>query len=381
MSINWRGRYTELTEYIANNPQIEVKQELLRIPKEYRGEFYQLIDVVRSAFVEEEYPEFLERAKPLCWGYLQAEREIMENYDVFEISISNPLRWFVNDPVDGVRRPLYDLLFDLLKERINIEQFRTLGRRFIRDLDNSQRAQCYQLWLLLSLTNLLKPNKFFDVNLDVGQSSVAVVSAANEGEYPVKEPKETQQISLLFSEYSIFIVPQIIVYSTRLNKFVALRAEPSQATWIATNRSKNNEWRPIDRDTVLVPGLITINISNSVDDLALIRDTEKIARPDLAIVCREPENWYEEEWLKGLGFDVSNEILDPRKGLHIVSRYEVPQEIGSKFEFQKVISQLSDIETLENKQSGEAKNNNNNMQILTTGLDASRLNSLVDILA
>ena len=379
MTSNWRSKYEKLTDFITKNPQIKISNELIEIPEEYRKEFYRMVDLTRSAFVEEEYPGFLDRARPLCMGYLEAEREIIENYDVFEVLISNPLRWFVNDPVDGIRRPLYNPLFELLRDRISIEQFHSLGRRSIHMLDDILEAQCYQLWLVLSLTNLLKPDRFFGIDLAVGKSSVSTVSVAQPSEYPVREPVEINKISLVFPEYNTFIVPQILVYSTRISRYVAIRAEPSQATWTVTNASENIEWRPIDRDTLLTPGLITINTSDNAEDLALVRDTRIIARPDLALICREPENWYEEEWFGGL--DVSKEILDPRKGLYILSRHEVPQEITSKLEFQEVLNNLSDKEAAGSQPDQEAGNNKVDVQITNVGFDASKLDSFINMLA
>ncbi len=79
MAENWRSKYTELKEFIAKSPQIKIDQESISIPKDYRKEFYHLFDLVRSAFVEEEYPGFLERARPMCMNYIQAEKEIIEN--------------------------------------------------------------------------------------------------------------------------------------------------------------------------------------------------------------------------------------------------------------------------------------------------------------
>ena len=370
MSRNWRNIYAELTDFISRNPQIKLGQELIVIPEDCRKEFYRIFDLTRSAFVEEEYPGFIERARPLCLSYLQAEKEIIENPAVSEIIISNPLRWFVDNPVNGVRRPLYDLLFDLLRDRINFEQFQTLGRKSIREWDSGLEAQCYRHWLVLSLTNLLKPNRFFYVNLEVGSSSVAEVSGYQPAEAPVREPEETHKISLVYPPYNIFIVPDILIYSTRISRFVALRAEPSQATWTANNASEDIEWRPIDQDLLLVPGLITINISNNLEDLALIRDSKKIARPDLTFVCREPENWYQEEWFGGLSS--SREILNPRLGMYIISRTEVPEEVTSKLSFHTVLDRLSEEEPEEN---------GNDIQILNADLDVSKLDSFINMLA
>ena len=79
--------------------------------------------------------------------------------------------------------------------------------------------------------------------------------------------------------------------------------------------------------------------------------------------------------------DVSKEILDPRKGLYILSRHEVPQEITSKLEFQEVLNNLSDKEAAGSQLDQEAGNNKVDVQITNVGFDASKLDSFINMLA
>lgn len=378
MSNKWRDRYEELKDFVVKNPKVEIGQdklgqEYVAIPQEYKPEFLRRFYITISAFVEEEFPELLERAKPLCQSYLLAAEEIKKTPALSEIKLPPPVQWFIADPVDGLRRELYDFLYDLLREKISIEQFASQGRRIIPSRNNELAALSYQYWLVISLANLLKPERFYTVDLTVGKSSQAVVQALGNEVAPVREPEETNIISLHHYTYSsdIFVIPDIMIRSTRINRWVAIKAEPTQANWTADNASENVEWIDIDQEP-LMPELVLVSTSDKLEDLALVRDNKKIARPELALVCREADNWYEtrKDW-QVLQF--TQDFLKPKLGLHVASRPEVPEEVTKKLEFDKVLNSLSTREGEEEGVKG--------IQVANIGLDVSRLEQYVDMLA
>jgi hypothetical protein len=328
MSRKWLSIFSDLKGFINNNQQITINQKLIKIPEDDRNEFYGLFDTMRSAFVEEECADLLEWAKPLCERYLQAEQEILKNSTISEVIIPSKLRWFVNNPVDGLRRALYDLLFSLLKDRINIEQFKNQGLNSISLLNNQLKEQCYQYWSMVTLTNLMDPVNYYSVRTEIDISSPESDYAIMPNKQPLEEPKETKKISLVHSNNNIFIVPDIIFYSKIIDQFVALRSEATPATWTAKNASDKMEWLPINHNRFLNPGTVLINTSQNLEAISLIRDAHMISRPDMILVCREPEDWYEKErTIEFSQFKQDLEFLGPRRGMHIISRSVVPLEI------------------------------------------------------
>jgi hypothetical protein len=370
MSSNWRNIYTQLTDFIAQNTQIKIEQSSIEIPEDRRTEFYRLFDLTRSTFVEEEYSEGLEKAKNMSQHYLQAERELLGNAFLLKISLHPNMRWFVDNPVDGLKRVLYDSLFDLLKNKIGLEQFAALGRTNIRILDKALKSQCYQHWVLLELTCLLRVNKFYTVELTTGVSSVQTVETVQALKNPIREPKEIHEIALAHPPCSIFIIPDILAYSGRLDRFISIRAEPGMATWGATNASENLEWRPLDKNALLTPGLVIINTSDKLNDLALVRDSEAITRPDLAIVCRQEETWYEADWAEEIRF--TRNLLKARLGTHIVSRPSVPAEVTGRLDFQEVLDKLSE---------GKTEENGNSVCMHSVGFDGNSLEPFIGMLS
>jgi hypothetical protein len=98
MSKQWQEKYAQLTDYITRNPQLRLDKDVIAIPQPNRLEFYQLFNDVRSTFVEEEYPQLIEAARPLCLNFSSAERELIGNLSLFELLQPSQLRWYIDDP-------------------------------------------------------------------------------------------------------------------------------------------------------------------------------------------------------------------------------------------------------------------------------------------
>jgi hypothetical protein len=227
---------------------------------------------------------------------------------------------------------------------------------------------------------MLQAETFHGVDLSVGTSSVSAVSAANSDEKPVKEPVAADLISLKHTPFNIFIVPDVLMRSARLKRCVSLRSEPNLISWTATNPSENVEWRPMDKDTVLIPGLIVVSTGNNLEDMPLVRDTQIMARPDLALVCKEPENWYEQHWLDDFDeMKYNMELLAPRLGMYVVSRPEVSEDAIKKIEYQDMLNQLAEQEAA--TEAENATTAGSGINVVSVGFDTSRLEQFVEMLA
>jgi len=369
MTSSWQDLYQELTGYVAKNPQIKLGHELIDIPEEYRPGFYQRFNAVRTAFVKSEFSELIQKARPLQDSYAGAEGELMAQLSISRPDITPQLRWFITDPVDGLQRAIYDLLFDLLRDKIKIESFIDTGRKAITSFEKKLQQEGYQNWAMLSLINLLKPRGLYHVSLEVGSSSIATVEKALHKKDKVNEPETANKISLVHCLYNIFIVPDFIVYSTLLNRYVSIRSEVNLPSWSAVNASENMEWLTMDNNTLFAPGLILVYTHENLNDLALIRDAGRLARPDLALVCRNLDNWWEDKPFEEIDFN--REIIKPRLGMHIISRQTVPAEITERLAYQEMVESL---ETGDNPASaGE-------LTITDTGFEFSAMDKFVDML-
>ena len=55
MLYNWQKEYSELKEYVSNNPRIKISRDVIAIPGDVRPEFYQLFNKTREVFLKEKY--------------------------------------------------------------------------------------------------------------------------------------------------------------------------------------------------------------------------------------------------------------------------------------------------------------------------------------
>jgi hypothetical protein len=120
----------------------------------------------------------------------------------------------------------------------------------------------------------------------------------------------------------------------------------------------------------LAEGLIIANVSDNLEDLALVRDSERFIKPDLAIICREPDNWYDQEDFGDIPF--TRDMLNPGLGLYVISRAEVPQDVIDKIAYQEKLRKLSDE---------ESAGNDAGIEIMNAGFDINKLDKLVDMLS
>jgi hypothetical protein len=59
MSKDWQQKYSELTEFIAEHPEVSIRRNKVLIPKSVRHDFYNLFDNIRLALLRDEYPLLL----------------------------------------------------------------------------------------------------------------------------------------------------------------------------------------------------------------------------------------------------------------------------------------------------------------------------------
>jgi hypothetical protein len=370
MSSNWRQAYTTLTGYVKNNPDIVLGNEIIEIPEHYKTDFYTRFNLVRSSFIEEHFPNMIDQARQISQAFGQAEVELVSRLGLEEIELPPSLRWYVKDPIDALRRVLYDSLFDLLRERVEIQAFEADGIQAIRALDNRLKFNAYQFWVGLSLANLTEPETVHAVDVHISSSTISHAEALNPNEQPIKRPVQATRISLRQEDY-IFTPPDMILHSPKLNKYIAIRIEPKSATWTATNASDKNEWLPIDVNAPFLPGMILVNVGDNPWDLALVADAEKVRRPDVIIIAEGLEGWYETDWVDELL--LSQEVLQPKSGTFVVSRQVTPGEVinGERLAYKQALTELA---------SNQPQAKTGNITVLNVALDKHKLARIIDAL-
>ena len=313
-------------DFVCRNPGVVIDENSTSILEIIRLDFYRLFDTVRTSFIKEKSPDLLNESEALSENYIKAEKEVIETLGVDAVLMEAGLGKFLHNPVDGLMRGLFDPLFDLLKNKVDIEAFEQESSRNIEEAYNDFYRLGYEKWLQLSLIKLLEVDTLFEITLPK-PTSKEIIKRSPTSE-PVPSPTKTTHLSFKNEPSPILIVPDFIIHSDKMNKYVAMRSGFKGAFWTASHSSENREWYPIESMLELDPGVILIYVADSPEEISLIADIEKICRPDLIVVCRERRNWYENEGLEKV--KRSDDNLKPKLGTYIISRENVAEENASE---------------------------------------------------
>ena len=324
----WQERLAELEKYILNHPRIVIEETSVTIPESARAEFYRLFNAVRKAFVSEKFPLLDKTTASLSRHYPEVRQDVLRLLELDNIVLAEAIERFIRDPLDALAGLLWSPLFNILKRKIDLVAFETEGVRVIKEAYHFSYYKSYESWLELALLKLFKSKRLQRVPVPAASDSFdhAQSEAIHLKLSPIYAPVESMKLSFVRSQpYTSFTVPDFIIYSEKLGKYVSARAGIHEARWIATDASQNRDWLPILNEhikAIFTPGYILIFIADAPEDIALINDVNKICRPDLIIEFRVQEDWYSEQELRNIKF--RHDILKPVRGTCIVTREPVP---------------------------------------------------------
>ncbi len=331
MANSWQKAYSELTDFIAEHSAVEIEASRVRLLDDVRPEFYRLFDDVRNTFTEEKFSALLNEATPLSTNYLKVEQEIVRLLGLEDVLMeADPLR-FLHDPIDQLIRGLFDPLFDLLKGKIDAETFEATSSRNIRTSFGPLYRLGYEKWVALSLVRLLEADKSFQVTPPEFTLYDAEKAESLIAEW-VWAPEGSNHILFKYDPKPALMVPDLVVHSAKVNRYIALRSQIGEAIGMSTVFSEKREWLPVSSVRALGSGLTLIYVADNPEEISLVADVDKICRPDLVIECREQKDWYyKREALEKV--KLHHDSLKPRLGTYMVSRELVPeQELNSQEE-------------------------------------------------
>lgn len=307
---SWHPDYDALRQFINITPSIEISSNKAVIPSEVQEEFYRLFDATRTSFVKEHCPAAIECGLELSRHYKALCTGLLSETGLSQAEASDDLRWFLEDPVDGLRRFLSNPLFKLLGGQIGVEEFTQIASDKINSAFATLFHHGYQRWVSLAIIRRLLPEGSYrvpamDAIYDVLMGEGHERPGQHKDEVP--EAKEVQNIS--FEQHPIvsFIVPCVTVHSRRTGAFAALHTDFHEAEWTARRRSSNAEWYEIAalkaehgfinrRPDLLkkawyelepiLPDL-ALYTAGEVNDLALIADFKYMLRPSINLAIME----------------------------------------------------------------------------------------------
>ncbi|MFC1846953.1 hypothetical protein ACFLYS_02720 [Chloroflexota bacterium] len=288
MSESWQELYMELTDFICKNPEIEITSSMINIPEEKREAFYTHFNQVRRAFLNDKFSAIINKSRALSESYLQIEKQVIDLLGLDSISNSPLLQSFLCEPAKRLTKEQFDMLFSLLKGKIDIQTFEADSVKKIRFSSHKLYLNGYLKWLELSLIKILEAKSILQV-------STRPIS--NEKDYQqikitekVLAPQESKALSLDRDKDIRFTVPDFIIYSDTISKYISIRSNFRHSMIRADNKSKKREWCAIDPMFSLDPKYILVYEADNAEELSLVADSVTVCRPDLVIVCVDPED-------------------------------------------------------------------------------------------
>ncbi len=320
----WQKEYDKLIDFIKKHAEVRLQKDGICLPGSVRPQFYQLFDNVRTALIEERMPDLLDLAFVLSQNYLEVEQKIVKLLSLSDISMNPSLSRFLHDPLDQIRREVFDPLFDLLRGLIDITGFETKSTKSIRAAFWPLYRLGYEKWVILCLSGFLEPTKSFGFTMqDFALADAHKSGGIIKGESP--KPEESKRILFNYDMESSFIIPDLLFYSAKINKYVAIRSQIGEGIGTATNTYKSRNWYSLNSLATIRPNLTLVYIANNPEEISLVADAKVICRPDLLILCEAQSEMRHDQIFE---IQLQYENLKPALGAYIITKGLLSKQDG-----------------------------------------------------
>ncbi|MCL2150241.1 MAG: hypothetical protein FWH51_04875 [Dehalococcoidia bacterium] len=343
-AITWHDAYAQLRQFISLTPSINIRRDTVVIPSEVKEEFYRFFDAARIAFVTEYCPAATECGLELSRQYKALRTKLIEETGLGPIEILGDLGWFLEDPIDGLGRLIFNLLFKLLADQMETAEYEQAASTTINSAYTAMFRDGYQRWVALGIIQQLLPDKSYRFPaMDAIHDVMIGEGHERPGQHVDNVPGAIEVGGLSFEQHPVisFIVPRIALHSRRTSAFVSLHTDFREAEWTARERSLDMGWLDIaalkaeyglykvrpdllkkvwyELDPIL-PDL-ALYAAGDINNLALVADFKNMLRPEISLAIMESPDWNE----KVKPEDLKRRLLTlrPRQGAFIVCRQEI----------------------------------------------------------
>ncbi len=326
--MGWKQAYNEMRNLIAGDDEIRVTSRLTVIPERFRPRFYDLFDITRRAFIREQLPGCSNEMKQLRDLSVNVEERVRRMFHLEEVAVPIDLSKFLNDGEGRLSEILFDPLFELLQGQKGMEIFEEGARVALRGLYAELLQRAYQHWVILSLIELLGGSRSFSVKVPLIEMTPRDPQIVIDPK-PIPKPYVTSKLTFLAEATPVFIVPDVIVDSAEIGRFVAFKKElgdvysQTPVMWKAADANLEREWfsheelRPLWKRyyALDLKRDVLVYVCDQLSDLALVADSERFARPDWVVICVSRSDHMENLHEKGRLY---RDHLRPRSGIFMI---------------------------------------------------------------
>ncbi len=356
MSILWQEALEELEGFISINDTISINKEEISIPENLRKHFYELFNKVRKAYIEERYPDILNKSVMLSESYALAESNLLNTtpyerksafsffINIFrtlfnrnitqnqtgqfeEIILDKKLDNYLRHPYQSLESMLFDPLFSLLKRKTGFKEFEEQTEKEVNLYFSSVFKAGYEKWVTLNIINNLGFDQAFESitrRVPTKELCKRDLQQMESSEAP-PDMRSTKKIVIEHGHISSLLAPNIIVRSQRNGKYVGIMAGFHKAIVKSSARNNNTEWLDLKSIPITsLRGVILIYVSDSPEDISFIADKETILRPDMLLEIKPRKDAFEEGDIGMI--KRRHHSLKPRLGTFIIYFEPSPSE-------------------------------------------------------
>jgi hypothetical protein len=319
----WRVNYSELISCIKSHPEIEISPAMMVIPDGVRVEFYRLFNNARTQYVKDSYPQ-LANASRLGAAFFEYREKVISQLKLRSLEIDPNLGWFLQDPMDGLARKLFEPLFAVLEGKSSLGDFERGAMDIISPSGSAWLHRGYVHWVFLALLSLLSPEGLDNVPVEDESTNPDLTTADKRpGWYTVEVPKIVSSDTLFLdsSKNTPLLVPKAILRPGRVNAFASIATDLRSVYLNAQKPNNQVEWlglehlRQVFGSTDLWPDM-ALYVSCSEKNLEVVADYERVARPDVLVEVREAGSWDTPEGRERVMRH--HHVLKPRQGTFVV---------------------------------------------------------------
>ena len=209
---DWKQKHQLFNDFLSSHPEVIVTANEISIPQPVRDDFYKHFDDIRKAVVESHYSSLPSELESLSDNYIQIEKEVVDLLGITGIYMPTDLFSFLHNPKEGLIRVLYNRTFDLLQQKITVEEYE---KQSVEDLKLSAvdlYRLGYEFWTALVIIKLLEPDESFLVDLDEDYKPVLT---------------ELKDISFgRQAHHPTIRIPEFVLHSRKMNKYVTFKMAP-----------------------------------------------------------------------------------------------------------------------------------------------------------
>ena len=304
----WKQKYDVLKEYISSNSEIYINTHEVSIPKHLRDKFYEYFDDIRNAFVDDFFASIPIDVDTLCRNYNQAEKELIYCLKLDRVDLPVDILSFLHNPKEGMVRWIYNRLFEVVQEKITLEDFEHMAEKDIISATAQMYYLGYEAWAVLTFILSLEPDETYFVGLD--EENNPIVGELKEVAFGRQFHHNTKRI------------PEFIIHSKKLDSYVAVKMPLAREvdSYYPEHRISKKIIRKLTGNTssVLESRVMFISMLNNLDNIPVYAEIleHKVQSPDLVIEFLAEE--YLDDEYRISQVQNRTDIMKPKLGTSVV---------------------------------------------------------------